>query len=158
QGGGTYSFLDFAGPIQVTGPGATGWTGSGTGLVQGPKASVASIVIDVVDGQDQIDIAGGPDSAKGIGSPGAPGTVFVGVGFLGSSILNGVTAPLRVEGKFTLDIRDADDTSPRQATLGVGSLTGLAPADIDFDPSALAGLQVTLGKGNDTLTVLGTAA
>jgi acrosin len=55
-------------------------------------------------------------------------------------------------GTVNLIVDDGGDTSGRGTTLTGSSLTGLAPAEIDFD-SNVASLTINAGNGNDMLTL-----
>jgi hypothetical protein len=49
----------------------------------------------------------------------------------------------------------ADTTNHPNARLSLGGLTGLAPAPINFGPSAVIGLTINDGRGNDVYTIAG---
>jgi hypothetical protein len=53
----------------------------------------------------------------------------------------------------TVTVDDSADATGRSAAAGWDSLTGLASAEIDYTGTALAALNITLGTGNDTMTV-----
>ena len=64
----------------------------------------------------------------------------------------------------TLNVNDSADTTARTVALGTsvsggsnwGSITGLAPAAINFKYADTSGVNVTTGSGNDTVNVFGT--
>ncbi len=72
-----------------------------------------------------------------------------------------IQGPLTVNSTRTdfvdLNLNDQADAIGRTVTLASGSVSGLAPADIDYGPTALANLTVNGGTGPDTFDVEGTA-
>src|SRR5271157_934825 len=80
----------------------------------------------------------------------AAATVNVGDGNVGLAAIQG---PLTVNSALadfvTLNLNDQADATGRTVTMATGSVSGLAPADIDYGPIALANLNVNGGQGND---------
>jgi hypothetical protein len=67
--------------------------------------------------------------------------------------VQGIAGPLYVYDQTLLTIDDSADASARVASIGSGSLTGLAPAAISWDPTSLLSLTVDGGNGGNTFTI-----
>jgi hypothetical protein len=84
---------------------------------------------------------------------------FDGLGNGGS--LAGILAPVTLNNDLFfshVDIQDgADNTHHGNVVLTASSLTGLAPAAINFQGDSLSGLTITVGNGHNTYTVVNTA-
>jgi hypothetical protein len=111
------------------------------------------------NGQDTVNVQGlvfGGTLAVNAGS----GHDVVNVGKAGS--LSGINAALTINaapGAAQVNINDgADNTAHANVVLTATSLSGLAPAAINFGANALAGLTITVGNGNNTYTVVNTPA
>jgi hypothetical protein len=85
---------------------------------------------------------------------------FDGLGNGGS--LAGILAPVTLNNDLFfshVDIQDgADNTHHGNVVLTASSLTGLAPAAINFQLDSLSGLTITVGNGHNTYTVVNTQA
>jgi len=113
-------------------------TGTGTDEVNvlSTVAGVGTTIQGDSATDDILNIGGGPNGLQGI-----QGSITV----ASSAALWGITAD------------DGNDTTARTGTLSDGSLTGLAPANITWDPAKCTGLLIDTGKGGgNTLTVLQT--
>jgi hypothetical protein len=121
-------------------------TGSGTNTVNIQDTS-AGIAIKVIG-------SGGTDTVN-VGNPGSGGSV------------QGVQAPIYVQNPpayTTLNVNDAADTTARPIALSSttvnnqpwGSIIGLAPANIYYAYHDTNAVNITTGKGNDTVNVLAT--
>jgi hypothetical protein len=147
-------------------------------------ASMGGVVFLVIEGSaagstytvtDTPDLAYYTNLATGAGSDsvyitGTTGILFVSNGGGGDAVVIGRQASATTGGKVAgikgrvvingyqtvaLTVDDSGDTNGRAATLTSYSLTGLAPAEIDFSTSVTS-LTINGGIGNDTLTVAGT--
>jgi hypothetical protein len=81
--------------------------------------------------------------------------------------VQGILAPLNINGLFysTLNVNDAADTTARTVTLATitggdglawGTITGLAPAAINYAYDDISSVSLTTGSGGDTVNVLAT--
>jgi hypothetical protein len=109
------------------------------------------------DGSDSVFITG-TTGALDLYTGGGADTVVVGrlpPATVGN--VAGIKGNLNIDGGGTvvLTVDDSGDTNGRGATLTGFSLTGLAPAEIDFS-MRVTSLTVNAGSGNDTLTVTAT--
>ncbi len=73
-------------------------------------------------------------------------------------ILGRLTVTSAVAHDVTLELNDQADGTGRVVTMASGSVSGLAPADIDYGPAALATLSVNGGTGANTFDVTATPA
>jgi Ca2+-binding RTX toxin-like protein len=127
---GNYLFDEDAESINVTGPGAAGCTGSGTGLVTCPDAGINSIAVDAGDMNDTVTIQ----------SLGDPATV---AGGLGDDTLDASTAmsALTLDGGAGNDVMTGGDGNDRMSG-GTGNDALAGGAGNDF---------MSAGVGNDTV-------
>jgi hypothetical protein len=153
------TFTDPVEVINVTGPGASDCTGSGTHSVTWHQfPGVGSIVVNMQAINDLVNVQS-IDVATTV-NPSGLGTNTVNLG----DTVNGVQrilAPVTVTGgsvvKTTLTVDDgADHATTSKVVLSATALTGLAKSSIFFPAGGLASLTVTGGSGNDTYTVTGT--
>ena len=111
-------------------------TGTGTDEVNVLSTVVGTTIQGDSATDDILNIGGGPNGLQGI---------FRSINVASTAALWGITAD------------DSNDTTARTGTLNDGSLTGLAPANITWDPAKCTGLLIDTGSGGgNNLTVLQT--
>ena len=145
--------------------GGANW-GSITGLapaaIDYKYASTGGVNITTGSGGDTVNVL-----ATGVADqPSTSGGVdTVNVGNAGS--VQGILGALTVQNPpsfDTLNVNDSADTTARTVTLSTfasggtnwGSITGLAPAAINYNYTDTSSVNITTGSGNDTVNVLAT--
>ncbi len=97
------------------------------------------------------------DSGAGLVINGGFGPDFVNLG--SNYALLGIVRPVTINnsvGSVQVNVNDQPDLDSHPNTrLSLGGLTGLAPAPINFGPSAVTNLTINDGRGNDTYTIAG---
>jgi Ca2+-binding RTX toxin-like protein len=176
---GNYLFDEAAESINVTGPGAGDCTGSGTGLVTCPDATINSLAIDAGDGDDVVTIQSLADPATVTGGAGDDtldaSTALTAVtydGGAGHDSMTGGDGNDRVTGGTGNDVlrggagNDVMSAGPGNDTVdgdgGADTIVEAADADFILSDSSLGGLGVdslaeieqaslTGGAGNNTI-------
>jgi hypothetical protein len=114
-------------------------------------------ILNTGTGNDTVNVQGTVASAPLTVEPGANVNDVVNVGYANS--LAGINGEVAVS-SFSwchLNINDGADTAAHPNVMLTGiSLTGLAPALIDWSSNSLDGLTITAGNGNNTYTVVTT--
>jgi autotransporter-associated beta strand protein len=82
----------------------------------------------------------------------------VGEPFRGTQGIRGTVTVWNPRGDTRLSVYDGGDLTGRNVTLPPGTISGLAPADINYYTYAINSLFVTAGAGGNTFTVTNTAA
>jgi fibronectin-binding autotransporter adhesin len=127
--GGTYQFSDSAEPIVVSGAGSTNFSGSNTGTVQGPAASLSAIVLSLGTGQDSLEIGPFdapvvPLSADGSGNAGDTADVSA----QGTGLKVGTAGDVSLTGFSYVGVNNAITTANGAVTLqSTGTLDLNAP-------------------------------
>lgn len=163
--GGLTTITDATNTIEVTvatGTGVVAGSGSHTVTITG---QVTSVVLDS-NGAGATFRLLSTDSPTTVtntrGSSAAPDTVVIGdpTSAASSGVVQGIDGAVTVEnlgGLTDLTIDDSADTAARSAVRLSGyDVVGLAPADIHFDPAALARLTVNGGRGGNAFAVVET--
>jgi Ca2+-binding RTX toxin-like protein len=157
---------DTAETINVTGFGAVFCTGSGTNQVTFSSftLSINAITVDTVDGGDVVNVLA--DAAPTVVKHSSTlGNLVVNVGNSTNGVQS-ITAPLTVDGvafgTTNVNVDNSADptfhTSGSGVTLGSGSVTGLAPAAINYVEGGFGTLNVTvtLGSGGNSVDLAST--
>jgi hypothetical protein len=153
---GVYSFNDTGEAIFIRGGGSAGWSGSGTNTVTGPQTSVATISIDLLDGKDTVNVQSIANPTTVTEGAGATETVSVGNTADGVQDIQATLTVNNPKGHSVLSLDDSADSTGRKVTLSAGTISGLAPQNISFDPNALSALKISGGSGGNTFTITGT--
>jgi Domain of unknown function (DUF4394)/Calx-beta domain len=157
-GTGRYEFTDAGAVITVSGAGAgpafADAQGAGTNTVTVKSAFITSIAIDTDDLSDFVTIRSTavPTSVTSTG-----GNDTVRLGDAGS--VQGITAAVTVSNPAALTdlvIDDSTDATGRTVTLSDSSVTGLAPAALNFTSTDIGSLTVSGGTGGNSFTVTNT--
>jgi Ca2+-binding RTX toxin-like protein len=128
--------------------------------VQG-TAAATPVTINSGDGNDTVNVRG-TTSALNINGNSGNDTVNIGsMAPSSSGTLTGITGPISVansSGTTTLNIDDTGYTAARTATITGNSITGLAPAAINYTAGQVSALQISGGRGGNTFTVQNTGS
>jgi hypothetical protein len=136
----------------------TGLTGQASAVISYATSHITALTLHLGTGQNFVDvpytfatttIQGNGSMTVSLGNVGGGNTL----GALGA-----LTVTNTVAGGTTLCVDDSADPSNHPAVnLSSGSITGLTPAPISFDPSSVGQIVLATGTGPNTVNVLATA-
>jgi len=136
---------------------STGVTGIAPASISWIASDVSSVTLAMGNATDTVNVQTvgiAPLTIHGTG-----GSDVVNIGNAGS--VQGIVAPVKIDnaGSFTtLTIDDSSDFTGQTVTVGSGSVTGIAPAAINWDTADLSGVTLKNGIGADTVNVIVTSA
>ena len=149
--------------IETNGSGLGAIVGISQGFINFSLAGTSSVNVTTGSGNDSVEV---DETGVPINLSSSGGQDSIVVGFFNDNV-QGILAPLTIQnahGRDTIIVDDAADATARTATLSTfasggvnwGSITGLAPAAIDYRYDETASVAIETGLGNDTLNVHGT--
>ena len=145
-----------------TGRTVTMATGSVSGLapvnIDYGASALASLIVNGGLGTLTFNVQSTPATTTTTINAAGPATVNVGDASGVQHILGLLIVNSTVAGAVHLNLNDQSDPTGRTVTMASGSVTGLAPANIDYGVSALVSLIVNGGTGALTFNVLSTPA
>jgi hypothetical protein len=149
--------------IETNGSGLGAIVGISPSFIEFSLAGTSSVNVTTGSGNDSVEV---DETGVPINLSSSGGQDSIVVGFFNDNVQD-ILAPLTIQnahGRDTIIVNDSADTTARTATLSTfasggvnwGSITGLAPAAIDYRYNETASVAIETGLGNDTLNVHGT--